>query len=477
MLVEPMDTMSANPTLGPDRARARPGRSRSAVTAFITGLLMACGAATAQNATPPPAAPPTLSPEEINRRLQELEQQMRDLRAALQAQQAKQAKPQPAPAPTPAPAPEPKPAQPADEVNQRLDEQDKRVDELTDRMDKLKLGTGTFLISGFVWSGLTVPQHGNSSFDAAFKPVLLWKVADNLLAAASVEFEIGDNATEVNIEYANLNWEATDWLELRGGVILHPLSTFQQSLHPQWINKLPDNPLFASDGGLAPEKGMGVEARGGVRTGAGKVTYSVFVTNGPSLITSGDQAGQLDLTEFSDVNSNKAVGGRIGYLPIPWLELAYGVQYNNVTPSDSGLPDIYLFMHDFSVSYVAEQDWLRGRIDARAEFMIADFQEDVNLGAGPFNNDRNGGYLQLAYRPTKMDGFLKNLEGVVRYDYLNQPSAAPTPADDQRWTFGVNYWPNPKTVIKVAYEFDNVNDPSHASRSNNMLMLQAAMGF
>lgn len=429
----------------------------------LAGLLLACGSALAQNAPP-------LSQEDMIKRMQELERQMQDLRKAFEASQ------QPKPA-EPAPVAEP-PAQPADESTERLDEQEKRLDSLAGRVDELRFGTEKFLLSGYVAAGFTAPQHGDSQFNATFTPVFLWKISDNLLAAGAVEFELEDNETGVMLEYANLNWTATDWLTLRGGVMLNPLGTFQEQLHPAWINKLPSSPLFArEEGGIVAENTLGVEARGGFRLGVGKITYSAFVTNGPSLITSGDRAGQLELSDFSDVNSNKAFAGRIGYLPLPELEFFYGAMINDVAPSDSGLAGINLVTHDFGVSYAAERDWLAGRIDARAEFVIVDFQDRVDLGSGPFNNDRSGGYLQVAYRPTKAGSILRNFEPVVRWDFLSQPGGAPDPADETRWTVGLNYWINPRTVIKAAYEFDDVKDPTGTRESNNAFLIQATMGF
>ena len=451
-----------------------PNRERihgSLAVAAIAGMLLTSGSALAQNSQP--TQPPSQSPEEMGKRLQELERQVAQLRQAMEANQ--QARPPSAPPPAEPVKPA---AQPADETTERLDEQDKKLDELTSRVDELKLGTDKFLLTGFVSAGFTAPQRGNSQFNAEFTPIFLWKISDNLFAAGSVGIEFEDNETKVNLEYGYLAWNATDWLTLRGGVLLHPLSTFQEQLHAPWINKLPDNPLFAvEEGGLAPEAGLGFEASGGFRTGVGKFTYAAFVTNGPSLITSGDRAGQLELRDFTDVNNNKAVGGRIGFLPIPEVEFAYGVMFNNVAPSDSGLGDVNLVTHDFGVSYIADKDWLYGKLDARAEFVISDFQKQIDLGSGPFNNDRSGGYVQVAYRPTRANSFLKDLEGVVRYDFLNQPSAAPTPADTRRTTFGLNYWLNPKTVFKVAYEIGDVKDPTNAVRSNNVFLLQFAMGF
>lgn len=445
--------------------RGQKGRTRGMVV--VASLVLACGSALAQN-----AQPPTQSPEEINKRLQELQRQVDDLRKALEA-----SRPVPAQPPAPAEAP-PKPAaQPSDEAAERLDEQEKRINALTDRVDELKLGTEKFLLTGQIAAGFTAPAHGNSSFSATFTPIFLWKISENLFAAGSVELATENNDTSTMIEYANLNWSATDWLTLRGGVLLNPLSTFQEQLHPTWINKLPDKPLFAQDGGLVAESTLGFEARGGVRTGIGKFTYSAFISNGPSLITSGDGAGQLELRDFTDVNDNKAVGGRIGYLPVPELEVFYGLMYNNVAPSGSGLGNVGLFTHDIGVSYVADKEWLGGKIDARVEFVLADYQDRIDLGSGPFSNDRSGGYAQVAYRPTRASGFIKDLEGVVRYDFLDQPSASPTPADEQRLTVGLNYWINPRTVLKAAYEFDHVSDPSNTLRSNNAFLFQFATGF
>lgn len=446
---------------------ARSIRDRSILAAAFAGVF-ACGFARAQNTQPPQ------SPEEINRRLQDLQQQVDDLRKALEASRA--APPQPAPPAPPQSAP-PAPATP-DETAERLDEQEQKVDALAGRIDELTPGSEKFLLAGYVAAGFTAPQHGNSSFDAEFTPVFLWKVSDDLLAAGALELSLEDNETKANVEYANLNWSATDWLTLRGGVLLNPLSTFQEQLHPAWINKLPDKPLFArEEGGLIAESTLGFEARGGVRTGAGKVTYSVFVSNGPSLITSGDAAGQIELRDFTDVNDNKAVGGRLGYLPLPEVEVFYGLMYNDVAPGGSGLGNVGLATHDVGVSYVADKDWLGGKLDARVEFVLDDYQKRIDLGSGPFSNDRSGGYIQVAYRPTRAGSLLKNFEGVVRLDMLNQPGASPTPADEQRATVGLNYWMNPRTVLKAAYEFDHVSDPSGALRSNDAFLFQFATGF
>ena len=88
----------------------------------------------------------------------------------------------------------------------------------------------------------------------------------------------------------------------------------------------------------------------------------------------------------------------------------------------------------------------------------AEEEEDGDEAFITFNNERSGGYLQLAFRPTKSDmEFLRNLEFVGRYGWLDLPSGAPDAFDQERWTLGVNYWLNPSTVLKIAYEHTEVD--------------------
>ena len=100
--------------------------------------------------------------------------------------------------------------------------------------------------------------------------------------------------------------------------------------------------------------------------------------------------------------------------------------------------------------------------------------DDTPASSLTFNNNRDGGYVQLAYRPTKAGvDLLRHLEPVVRYDVLNQ-AHTPVGYDEQRLTFGLNYWLTPMTVFKIAYEFDQ---RSHHEPDASGVLLQFATGF
>jgi hypothetical protein len=296
----------------------------------------------------------------------------------------------------------------------------------------------------------------------------------------SLTNEGGEGETDVGLEYADINFILNDYATLRVGKFLTPFGQFPERLHPAWINKLPDFPLvYTEDGGLVPFASLGAEVRGAVPLHSGgdsKLVYAAYVANGPSLITDdADAAGTITDTNFDDVNSNKTVGGRVGYLPVPELEVGASVLYGDVADGTNAL------IWGVDASYSRDIAAIRGTLDARTEWVWSDvetttFDPTGAEGFGPlrFANKRHGGYVQLAYRPTQVDSkLLRNLEYVGRYDELHVPAKAPGLVSARRATFGVDYWLTSNVVFKAAFRLD---DPSHGEH-DNAFFLQAAVGF
>ena len=124
---------------------------------------------------------------------------------------------------------------------------------------------------------------------------------------------------------------------------------------------------------------------------------------------------------------------------------------------------------------------LRGRFDFHAQYAWSHVDEatyDPNgvFGFGPltFESERDGGYVQLAYRPTRLDGdFVKNLELVGRWDHLSRAPSGLGVSQEERWSLGLNYWLGPGVVVKAAYEWDNAHDEPN----RDAWFLQVATGF
>ena len=343
----------------------------------------------------------------------------------------------------------------------------------------VSLGSTKLLVTGYGAAGFTERRHGDDGFTAQFNPIFLWKLSDRLFFEGEIELELEESATATKLELASLYYVATDHLTLGAGKFLNPMNSFVERFHMAWVNRLPDKPLAVYDG-LLPETYVGAQARGGVPLGSTKLNYSLFIGNAPQLKRSGEdlsEAGTFEFDNFDNAGSHYAFGGRLGFLPIPELEFGYGIHYSRV---DDGVD---AWLQSVDVNYVRDSEALRGMVRVNAQWVWSQVgrvtYDEGDFGGTPgntftFSNRRNGGYAQIAYRPTKVAStIVQKLEPVFRYDLLEQKKT-PVGYDESRYTIGLNYWLGPSTVLKTAYQFD---DRSHGSQNQNAILIQAAMGF
>jgi len=104
----------------------------------------------------------------------------------------------------------------------------------------------------------------NSFLGAQFNPVFHFLYKDSVLFEGELEFQVdADGATEVALEYASIDWLATDYATLVFGQFLSTVGYWLQNMHPSWINKLPDAPAGFGHGGVSPLTDVGVMVRGG----------------------------------------------------------------------------------------------------------------------------------------------------------------------------------------------------------------------
>jgi hypothetical protein len=359
------------------------------------------------------------------------------------------------------------------EVDESLDELEAKNQELQKQVNVAKPGTSDFLVTGYGFSGFEDRPGSSARFDAGFSPIFLWRLDDRLFFESELEIGLNAAATDVNLEYADMAWIMNDYMTFKAGKFLTPFGIFSDRLHAAWINKLPDAPLPFGHDGIVPESQVGVQVSGGFPIGSTKFNYAVYAVNGPRLnLDAGEPAdiGLLRFDNFTETNS-RAYGGRIGFLPLPPLELGYSFQ------SISG--PVNATLNGVDASFMREIDWLRGALDLRTEWIWSDAGtvRTVSDDGEPlsFSNKRSGGYAQLAYRPTKAKSDrLKNFELVGRHDWLDQPGGGKLPGNGSRSTVGLNYWLSPSSVLKAAYEIGNGGPDSNRG---NSLLIMAAIGF
>ena len=361
------------------------------------------------------------------------------------------------------------------------------TDELRQEIDTLKTqvketfpGSTKFLLAGYGTAGFTARSGEDPFFDASFNALFLFKLTDRLFFEGEMELEFENEETTINLEVAQASYLLNDYMTIGVGRFLNPMNFFVERQHMNWVNKLPDKPLAVYDG-LFPESELGAQLRGVVPIGPTKLEYVGFVANAPGLITAPDdfsELGTLDFDNDANTGGHVAVGGHLGFIPIPQLEVGYGIQRSKVGPRDRAVENI---LQSVDFNYVRDSTLLKGLINFRAQWgwshighFVYDPEGEQGFGPFEFNNNRNGGYAQMAYRPTHIDNdIIKNIEVVFRYDRLNQLHT-PVCFDEQRWTLGLNYWLTPSTVIKTAYEFDDKNG---GARDQDAFMMQMAVGF
>ena len=360
-----------------------------------------------------------------------------------------------------------------------LDALHEEVDTLKSEIKGVVPGTTKFLLAGYGTAGFTARSGEDPFFDASFNAIFLWKLTDRLLFEGELEFEFEDGNTTTNLEIAQASYLLNDYMTIGVGRFLNPMDYFVERQHMNWVNKFPDKPLAVYDG-LLPESELGVQLRGVIPIGPTKLEYAAFVANAPGLITTPDDfstLGMLDFDNLANAGGHITVGGHVGFIPIPELEIGYGIQRSKVGPRDNAVEAI---LQSVDFNYVRDSTLLKGLINFRAQWVWSQvghfiYDPDGEQGFGPFefSNNRNGGYVQLAYRPTGFGNIIKNFEPVVRYDRLNQLHT-PVGFDEQRWSFGLDYWLTSSAVIKAAYELDNKNA---GARDQDAFMLQVAVGF
>jgi len=375
-------------------------------------------------------------------------------------------------------------AQPASQED--LDDVEKQVKAVHDDVDRYRPGTSSFWVGGDASFGFISAHKSNSSFNAGLAPLILWKPNDRILFEGAADLGIdtasdASSSTSVDLTIADASFIVNDWLLVGGGLFVTPFGVYHNHFDPPWINKFPDDPLAFGDGGIAPGSSVGLFAKGAfpIATNS-KLTYDVYVSNGPNLITTDPgAAGSLSFDNFSDLNQNKAVGGRIGFLPLPNIEMGYSIMYAKANPSH--FESVPALLQAADLNWRQECAFVRGQFDCRTEWMWSDvgratYDPDGSNGFGPttFSNYRNGGYVQLCYRPTMVNqAIVRNFELVSRWDYLRVPHSAPGGDTEQRWTAGIDYWLTPYAVLKIAYEWDH----KEVGDSQNAFLFQFGIGL
>jgi len=348
-----------------------------------------------------------------------------------------------------------------------------------------------------------IDQRGRESFfdQHRFVPFIYGEISDQIKVAAEIEFEHGgtDNNQgdgDVKIEFAVIDYELHEALNLRAGIILTPLGHFNL-IHDSPINDLTSRPLVARR--IIPttlsEAGAGFFGTF-YPTELSKIDYEIYLVNGFEGFkdfdpATGDGDSNISQTgglrgargsQSNDINDNKAVVGRVAISPFLGAEVGFSGHIGDYDADGDNTLAIYAI------------DWTlqKGPFELLGEYAVANIERQGRVKL--FNDSRasedeiipgrmDGAYIQANFhffpewlRQTwpKLFGPESIFTLVGRYDVIDMASSDSTVGDRDRWTVGTNFRPVEDTVFKLEYQ---INDGDRSSDRDNAFIASIATYF
>jgi hypothetical protein len=321
-------------------------------------------------------------------------------------------------------------------------------------------------------------DKNNSQFgEVNFKPIFLWKISDKLFVEAEPEFETGGGSLDIGLEYANMVYIVNPYLTLHAGRFLPKFGAYRGRMGEGFINRFSTAPIGFGDGGIGAMNEVGVGAQGGFGVGDSKINYELYIANGPQILTDPENTGQFDYEAYAGNNNAKAVGGRIGILPLTnsSLEIAYSFQTKSKTGAvGTRYENVGVNMQAVDLNYWGHLLALKSDVRIIAEWKHQKVDNAVYYKADSttytFNNSPSAYYIAATIRPAHLhSNFLRNLELAGRYSEFTRPDEAPWGGKTNQFAMSLDYWLKWNTVLKLTYQTQKNTD--------NAFYAQLVFGF
>ena len=284
-----------------------------------------------------------------------------------------------------------------------------------------------------------------------------YRFNDKFLVNSEIEIEHGN---EIFVEFAYVDYLASEHLTVRGGLLLLPLGL---------VNEFHEPNVFL--GAKRPETEQRIlpstwrENGAGILGSAGMLNYRAYVTNGlngAGFLSAGLRGGRQRGIQARA--ANLAFSGRVDLTPIPGIVGGVGL-YNGGAGQEQVVLDGARLDVDTRVIEVHGQAQVRG-FDLRALFAQASVDEAgqaslaLRLPAGsPIAEAMQGGYVQAGFNVLSQFNTRLALTPYVRYEHVDTQHRIPAgfvrdlSRDGVFNTLGVELKPIPNVVLKTDYQW------------------------
>jgi hypothetical protein len=351
---------------------------------------------------------------------------------------------------------------PAQQVPAKTDSiTEARIVSLEKQASMNKPGLSHLLVVGLTTFGYTSNQTvtttsganqttKNSVFGNAdtyeFSPMFLFRQGKNLL----LEFEPSFNNNGVGVNWAAISYFLKPNLIIRGGYFVLPFGIYNKKLAAGWINKMATDPI-----GMPAGTDYGIGLSGGLHMGSMKWNYDLSATNGMML----NPDGTLGMVNQNANARNKTYTGRLGLLPLSDNSLEIGVSglSGGVDNGQNLYGSTKAMLYAFDLNYVKNVSPFQLNVKSQYNIQNVGGQNYVNPQDSSkrytFNNHSTSAYGQFSIRPIGAEHeFIKNLELAIRYGNYNTPANSTWGANTTQLDYGINYWINWRTVVRLTYE-------------------------
>ena len=350
-----------------------------------------------------------------------------------------------------------------------------------------------------------------------FVPFIYADITEHVKFASELEIEHGVRGADVNevsLEFAHIDYLINEPVNIRAGIVLIPIGKFNL-LHDSPLNDLTDRPLVSQFVIPSTMSETGVGFYGTFYPGrTSKLDYELYVTTGPCGY---NRDGSPRVSEGSgtrnsrqrkcasddglDINSGKAVSGRVAFSPMLGVEIAGSSYYGNQSPfsyNPLSITAVDWTLQKGPFEIIGEAAWAysRGNSLAIPGNTLGNAPGSLLTGINTLNplaappQRMHGFYLQGNYH--FMPAFLTKLspkrfgEGstftaVIRYDLvnLNRDNRGENQGELEQISFGLNYRPVEDAVFKISYQYlpKSFNPNSGQRIHDGALVISAATYF
>ena len=284
-----------------------------------------------------------------------------------------------------------------------------------------------------------------------------YRFNDKFLFNSEIEIE---HSNEISVEFAYVDYLASDHLTLRGGMLLLPLGLVNEFHEPTVFigAKRPD-----TEQRILPTTWR--ENGAGILGSAGRLNFRAYVTNGlrgAAFTSAGIRGGRQKGAQA--LAANLAFSGRVDVTPVPGVLGGVGF-YRGGSGQEQVVLDGARLDVGTTVVEVHGQAQVRG-FDLRALFAQASIDQAaqasraLRLPAGsPIAETMQGGYLQAGYNVLSQANTRLALTPYVRYEQVDTQHRVPTgflrdlSRDGALKTLGVELTPIPNVVLKTDYQW------------------------